>query len=606
MVNYIKNYKHMPLSNIRKNIIKANDAFDLRSGGMSKARVNMSEANMSVAPSTTPNTPVPTPSTPTPTSPAPSAPTPTSPSTEAVRGFNAATAKEFKNLYGRNPLSGELHAFIDGTFNPNPTPAFPSANAGSSAVQDPGAEKAAREAEIANARARTDQIVNNTPAGFTDGTFGESDLGQTLLSEIRKIASGPGNIDEAAIRSAGDAAAAQFDPLILKAKRAAEQGRGQNLARAAATGQLDSTAVAGIAALTGNENVGLEDGKAFEGSGGILSRLGAEYDLNISQLEAAQIAARRAAEQAERQFQATGRQEDFNRALQLYEVASTAFNEKNTLAEQKQVAMQRAAQIALTQQQADFSSEDRIMSQIAPDLLQYDEAGNPILPDDATIAEAALQYGVSPEALKAGLRDEVARIESGSAAAVQAELDQMEQIVDILSDVPDGQEVTVGGSVYTGFKEGNNKTYKEVDSAGNVTFITLDGSGNIINTTSGGRVSKGSSRSGNTSSAGFSLSEPDSFEEWLNNEQEVAGQTFNTDDAQVKQDLELRYRDYVANFTPSQILDSGDFTNTQILKLEQAGLLGASRQEQLNFLYGGGSSGGEGSSIEQLQALLGV
>lgn len=45
----------------------------------------------------------------------PTAPTPTEP----TRSFSAATAKEFKDLYGRNPLGQELMDFVAGTYDPN-------------------------------------------------------------------------------------------------------------------------------------------------------------------------------------------------------------------------------------------------------------------------------------------------------------------------------------------------------------------------------------------------------------------------------------------------------------------------------------------------------
>lgn len=67
-----------------------------------------------------------------------------------------------------------------------------------------------------------------------------------------------------------------------------------------------------------------------------------------------------------------------------------------------------------------------------------------------------------------------------------------------------------------------------------------------------------------------------SWEEYLNAAQEVAGQTFNSD-ARAK--LKKQYDSEVANTGTTPLTDS------EKKKLEQAGLLGATRQKQLDYLY---------------------
>lgn len=432
-------FPYKPSTPYRTPLLKANQAFDIMSGGSSVAPNMSTQPNMSVAPNMTPlptaapaaTAPAARPSTPTPSTPTPATPT----GQESAPNPFIEASNTLRGVLGRNPKVNEVNEYMrTGVVSPswaNPTPAFPAGNINSSIVEDPGAEKAALESELAAARANTDQIVNLSPAGFTEGTFAQTDTGQMILSELQRLGVGDPTYDEAAIRAAGEAAAAQFEPLIAGATQSAAENRGKNLARAATAGQLDTTAVAGIAALTGNENIGLPNARKFEGTGGMLAKLGSEYDLQISQLKAAQISARRAAEEAERTFQRTGRQEDFNRAQQLYTLAEKAYSEQNTLAEQKQLALQRATQTALNQQTLQFGAEDRMLGQLAPGLVDVDAEGNVVRADDATIAQVAQQYGISPEALGAAVNNRIDELEGIQAERRQEALDAIKTQAEI-------------------------------------------------------------------------------------------------------------------------------------------------------------------------------
>ena len=123
------------------------------------------------------------------------------------------------------------------------------------------------------------------------------------------------------IEEAGKAAGLEFDPLIQKAIEAKKAGLPKAVIAAGERGGFMNTQFAGIAALQPIQ------GGDFLGIGGELERVKSAYDsviLNLkSQKEAAILAAKRAAKQAI----LTGKKEDTDRAMQLYDMARQSYQD---------------------------------------------------------------------------------------------------------------------------------------------------------------------------------------------------------------------------------------------------------------------------------------
>lgn len=402
------------------NSLTAGGAFDVTSGGMTPASNMSTPKIMTPAPA-----PTSTPKTNAKTSTA-KVNTPTAPTADnrVTRGGN--TFIDFKP--NQDAVSRARKVWEDAQAKKSAIPSISAAE--TTAVEAPGEEKKAAEAVLEEARMRTDGIIGMMGQYNTTPLFSEDEARQIKESVMSRLA-GLGQLDEEAIRRAGEAAAAKYEPLIAEARQSAREGRGANLARAARLGQLDTTATAGIAALTGTENIGLREGRAFEGTGGVLAKFGAEYDRNISQLEAAQIQARRAAEEAERQFQLTGDEQAFEQAEGLFSLAQDAYNERNKLIEQRDLALQRALQNAQTQQEMQFDYEDRLLDQAASTLVFIDENGNPTAPDDLDMEATARQIGVPSAALGAAINEKIRDLQAVQAEQRQAVLDQMKTQAEI-------------------------------------------------------------------------------------------------------------------------------------------------------------------------------
>ena len=80
--------------------------------------------------------------------------------------------------------------------------------------------------------------------------------------------------------------------------------------------------------------------------------------------------------------------------------------------------------------------------------------------------------------------------------------------------------------------------------------------------------------------------EPLTFEEFLSEAQEEAGQTFTSE---VREEFRKIYEEEVARLKTEA--KAPKFSSTELKKLEQAELLNVSRQEQLDFLFAGEGGG---------------
>lgn len=125
--------------------------------------------------------------------------------------------------------------------------------------------------------------------------------------------------DLAQIEAAGEAAGLQYDPLIQQATEEKRQGLGRAVVSGGEAGGFENTQIAGFAAIAPTE------GGAFVGSGGELSKIKGQLDLNISKLEIAKTQAIAAAKAAEKKTIRTGKREDVDTTFNMYNLAKDVY-----------------------------------------------------------------------------------------------------------------------------------------------------------------------------------------------------------------------------------------------------------------------------------------
>ena len=155
----------------------------------------------------------------------------------------------------------------------------------------------------------------------------------------------------------------------------------------------------------------------------------------------------------------------------------------------------------------------------------------------------------------------------------------------------------------------NNQIFETTDARGNVTYVTVSKTtGKIIGQVSAGQVGKGFKGSsggdggggGGGSGNGGEMVDGSggsflSFDEWLQQKQDKDQMTYNITNSKVKDMLEKQYEEEVG--TSSYVSSGVNLTPTDKKKLEAAGLIRASREEQIQFLYGKNKTSDSGSSI---------
>lgn len=141
------------------------------------------------------------------------------------------------------------------------------------------------------------------------------------------------NADLAAIESAGAAAGAAYDPLIKEAEQSKRAGMPKAVVNAGERGGFMNTQFAGAAALA--QTVGGD----FVGAGGELERIKSVYDDNISKLRSNKQRAIDEAKTAATKAALTGKKQDFDTAVQLYELARQSHQDAIDLASKKITAI---------------------------------------------------------------------------------------------------------------------------------------------------------------------------------------------------------------------------------------------------------------------------
>lgn len=387
--------------------------------------------------------------------------------------------------------------------------------------------------------------------------------------------------DLAAIEAAGEQARLAFEPIVEEQETNRKYTLPAEVVRAGERGGFLSTQQAGVAALLPTDK---RKGEAFVGAGGALDQKRQTLDRAVTLAKTKQQEAIAQAKDAQRAAIMTGKRQDFDVAVKLAELAEEFANNAETLNMQKQRltidysaenralrADDRAATAANIQNIADVRA-------LATDSLdKLTQANTPLANISAQEKEIlAQQLGISTSTFD----NFYTSLQSAKeAAAAGNELELSKNLVDVLSKVPDDQQIQIGDSLYSGFKEGQKfNTFKE-DASGNVTQVITDGDGNIIAKNDLGRIGKGFKASGGSGKKKKEEEIPltyGQFEQGFMNE-------MGTEIALESQDILDGYEKYLEEF--EALKEAPDFTATQKLKLEQAGLIDASRQEQLDHLF---------------------
>lgn len=378
------------------------------------------------------------------------------------------------------------------------------------------------------------------------------------------------------ISAAGEQERLRFQPLIAEAQEQFRQGLATSTVRAGELGGFESTQFAGQAALTPTE------GGTFVGAGGRLAEIKGTLQNNITRLQSAQQQAIANAEASMRSAIRTGRMEDFQNGLKLFEAAQSAFETESTLA--KQLIDATAAEEKLRQGQIVFGQEqeDRALDEL-----------NTILGSGAEVPQI-LQQQIESR-FGPGFVDSVreAQIAANQAQSEADNLEVFDKVTTILSRMPQGETLpfTINGETFemSGFKEGKTKTYKQVNkNTGEVVYITLDNDGNLVNSAVGGNVGVSRGGSGGSTVGGGGNETAPTFEEFVDMKQAEEQQTLNLGDPSIRSELEAEYQSFLnANQT---LPKSAEFTRTQQQKLIQAGLEDATTKEKLDFLFNGENS----------------
>lgn len=296
----------------------------------------------------------------------------------------------------------------------------------------------------------TKQIVDRKAYAETPEGKAAYDAAVTKANNVNTITAD----QQAQINQAGAMEASKWTSLISDATEKARQGRASNLVAAAKNGGLDSSAWAGISSLVGVPNGGAT---GFEGAGGKLASMGVEYDKVVTDLQAKQLQASTAAQQAERKALLSQNADDWTRAKDLYTIAKDAYDDSTTMLNNKETVLRSYADHLKTGLQ---DAADRIKT--------IGSVGATVSTEDKKAIDD--YYG-------AGFTDKyMATAKKAADAKTQDEqLSAAKDWVSILKDLPAGQEHEFppgSGTKYKGIgNTSDSQTWMEVDPATNKRVI---------------------------------------------------------------------------------------------------------------------------------------
>ncbi len=350
----------------------------------------------------------------------------------------------------------------------------------SSAVISPGLENQSNINIAKNQTQKLDDLFAEEDQALKDladrGGYADTAEGKVDFSNVQIKANEMKTLnatDLADIEQAGTLEGAKYETLIAQAKAKRVSGMASGLTAAAKAGGLDTSAWVGISALVG-EPAGGPAG--FEGIGGKLAQMGSDYDAVVADLQSKQIQAIALAKQAKREAVLTGKKEDWNTAVKMYDMAKSIYDDKTTMLTNKLSVLNSYSKFLQDSAEGQVAKMDKFLS-VGMDV-----------PDEVKSGIDSL-YG-------AGFADKYIETSRNAKNAIDMEtqLKTISDIYSLLSKIPEGQSIKIGDATYKGIKtmDVNTQTFSETDSAGNVTYITMDKTtGKIINAVSGGRIGKG-------------------------------------------------------------------------------------------------------------------
>lgn len=323
--------------------------------------------------------------------------------------------------------------------------------------------------------------------------YGSTDAGKTDLDNVRSTLKNIGVLsadEQSSINDAGNAEGAKFDPLITDAANQKTQGLPKANIAAGERGGFMNTQFAGTAALTPT------NGGNFQGAGGELERIKSVYDNNISNLQAQKIQAISAAKSAARQMLLTGKRDNANQVVQLYNLAKQANDDANNLAAEKINVLSNYQKVV----DAHTASKDQSVKSALDKLDTIGTVGSGSLSeqDQATI-DSVYGQGFTQKYKTVAQEAQTAKTDAQKA-------DVAGKIIDIMKELPTGTSKTINGVTYEGIatSDPNTVTFKEDDGT-YVHYVTVDKStGEVLHTAQGSKIVRPATGGSSVASSGVS------------------------------------------------------------------------------------------------------
>ena len=434
----------------------------------------------------------------------------TNPGTLSDQAFRST----FQNFVGRAPSNEELSlrttddAMLPGVLQSIKTKEMASAAAPVNPAANPVTSSSGVRSDMADFRNVTadldkmmsDSGMNSFITGalsskpYTETTQGASDL-EAIRQKLRSsgvLSEG----EESQVELAGQTAAAQFDPLLSEAQEQKKAGSAKALVGAGQRGGLMNSQFAGIAALMPTE------GGTYFGQGGELNNIQSAYDRNIQDLQSKKVVAVNAAKAAARQAIITGKRQDADIALQLFNQAKSAHDESLSLAMEKVNVITKVQDMQQNQQKFIREKQDQVFSDISK------AASIGVEPDPEMKAQLDGIYGK-------GFADQYLKVAKAQRETADNKnvLENANDLLDLRLKLPQDQVLKIGDVEYTGLQQIDPKkdlfVTTETAADGTVTQVTTkfnqdSGKMEIVSVLPLGRIGKGF-KGGSTGSSAASV-----------------------------------------------------------------------------------------------------
>lgn len=302
------------------------------------------------------------------------------------------------------------------------------------------------------------QDILNAKA-FTDTPEGKQ-MYDNLVNMQNQLASGQLTpSEEKKIKEQADATQAQYDALVADAQEQKAKGMASALVEAGQRGGLMNSQFSGLAATTQTA------GRNFYGAGGELDRIQSDYDSQIFSLRAKGIQAVADAKSAAEEAIRTGKQDDLDNAMSLFDKAQNAYNETFQLNLDKQSAITAHNEQVMELQKYNRDTASTTLSALAASGKTVDE-----IPDwyfEDMDKQSGYKEGTSRALFELAVKENTRQ------DATQA-IEQAQALNNLLTSIPVGEEITVGDTTYRSIAKGDTSVYTEDDGNGNVTVYSVN------------------------------------------------------------------------------------------------------------------------------------